>query len=314
MMEIFAAPLQGLTDHIWRNTHSRVFAGCISRYYTPFLRIEKGAFRNKDLREITPANNTCRALVPQVIACPIEQFTQLIDKVASMGYHEIDINMGCPFAPIVKRRCGSGIIPYPDEVAALLNTAKKYTGINFSIKMRLGIDNPDEWRTLMPIITDFAPTHVTLHPRTAKQQYSGELHLAQFHNFYTAATFPVVYNGDITTKADIERIATEYPHLRAVMVGRGLLANPAINTPNLDSYNETLLLAQLHDQLFGQYQSQLCGDSHLLSKMKSLWEYFLAGRGSRKSRKKIIKSTTIEKYRLAVEEFWPSLNDSTTDQ
>ena len=86
MMEIFAAPLQGLTDHIWRNTHSRVFAGCISRYYTPFLRIEKGAFRNKDLREITPANNTCRALVPQVIACPIEQVTQRIGRVASMGY------------------------------------------------------------------------------------------------------------------------------------------------------------------------------------------------------------------------------------
>ena len=53
-----------------------------------------------------------------------------------------------------------------------------------------------------PIITDFAPTHVTLHPRTAKQQYSGELHLAQFHDFYTAATFPVVYNGDITAQSE----------------------------------------------------------------------------------------------------------------
>ena len=308
-MELLAAPLQGFTDYVWRNAHSTVFAGNVSCYYAPFLRIEKGAFRNKDLRDIAPENNTAGTFVPQVIACPAEQFALLIDKTASMGYRSIDINMGCPFPPLVKRHCGAGILSYPNEVSKLLDIAKKFNGIDFSIKMRLGVACPDEWETLMPIIAGFDPIHVTLHPRTAMQQYSGNIDMEQFSNFYAAASFPVVYNGDITTNADIGNIAAKYPQLRAIMAGRGLLANPALNTDNLQYTDEICLLENLHNLLFEQYRMHLCGDAHLLAKMKSLWEYFLAGRGSRKCRKKIMKSSTIEKYRLAVEEFWQSLAD-----
>lgn len=308
-MEILAAPLQGFTDYVWRNAHSSVFAKSVSCYYAPFLRIEKGAFRNKDLRDIATGNNASCTLVPQVIACQPEQFALLIDKVASMGYRRIDINMGCPFSPLVKRHCGAGILSYPDEVEKLLDIAKRLGDIDFSIKMRLGTACPDEWKALMPIIAHFAPIHVTMHPRTAMQQYNGDVNMAQFSDFYATAPFPVVYNGGINTNADIDCIAAEYPHLQAIMVGRGLLANPALNTRDLQHASETSLLAKLHDLLFEQYKLHLCGDAHLLAKMKSLWEYFLAGRGSRKCRKKIVKSTTIAKYSSAVEEFWQSLAD-----
>ena len=91
-MKIYSAPIQGFTDCAWRNMHSAIFANGIDRYYAPFLRIERGAFRNKDLRDIDPKNNIGYYLVPQIIACPVEQFHALIEKVASLGYREIDIN------------------------------------------------------------------------------------------------------------------------------------------------------------------------------------------------------------------------------
>lgn len=308
MIKVFSAPIQGYTDCTWRNAHSTVFAGSVERYYAPFLRLEKGAFRNKDLRDIAPEENTSYCLVPQAIACPHEQFAIIIDKIASMGYGEIDINMGCPFPPMTKRHCGAGILPYPNEVAAMLAVTKNYPGIKFSIKMRLGLESPDDWQALMPIIGEIKPVHVTMHPRTARQQYGGEIDMAQFQRFYAQATFPVVYNGDLRTAADIDRITSEFPDLRAIMIGRGLLANPALTTTQ--DGNTVKRVIELHNILFDTYKSRLCGDAHLLAKMKSLWEYFLSGAGSPKCRKKILKSTTIGKYVIATDDFWLSLNDA----
>ena len=56
-MKLYAAPLQGFTEAPWRNLHQEVFGG-IDAYYTPFVRMEKGEFRNKDVREIASENNT----------------------------------------------------------------------------------------------------------------------------------------------------------------------------------------------------------------------------------------------------------------
>lgn len=309
-MKIFSAPIQGYTDCAWRNAHSRIFAGDIDRYYAPFLRLEKGAFRDKDLRDIAPEANQGYHMVPQVIACERDRLTLLIDKVVSLGYREIDINMGCPFPPIVKRHCGAGILAYPDEAAAMLGLLEEYPDVTFSVKMRLGADSPDEWRALMPTLSATKLSHVTLHPRTARQQYTGDIDMSRFSEFIAEATFPVVYNGEIHSIADIAAMSARYPALHAVMVGRGLLYDPALVSPEHDSALPRII--KLHDRLFDSYKAALSGDAHLLAKMKSLWEYFLAGKGSRKCRKRIKKSTTIDKYIAAVNDFWDSYNDSDT--
>ena len=61
-MKLYAAPLQGFTEAPWRNLHQEVFGG-IDAYYTPFVRMEKGEFRNKDVREIASGNNTVSRLI-----------------------------------------------------------------------------------------------------------------------------------------------------------------------------------------------------------------------------------------------------------
>lgn len=71
-MKLYAAPLQGFTEAPWRNFHEEVFGG-IDAYYTPFVRIERGGFRNRDVRDIAPENNTVSHVVPQLIAStPVE--------------------------------------------------------------------------------------------------------------------------------------------------------------------------------------------------------------------------------------------------
>ena len=102
---IYAAPLQGFTEAAWRNAHEQTFGG-VDAYYTPFIRLEKGEIRNKNKREVLPQQNTVSYLIPQLVASEPEELNQLAGFLASQGYREIDVNMGCPFPLIANRGKG----------------------------------------------------------------------------------------------------------------------------------------------------------------------------------------------------------------
>ena len=148
---IYAAPLQGFTEAAWRNAHEQTFGG-VDAYYTPFIRLEKGEIRNKDKREVLPQQNTVSHLIPQLVASEPEELNQLAGFLASQGYREIDVNMGCPFPLIANRGKGSGILPYPEKVAALLDAMRQLPEIRFSVKMRLGWLHADEWKQVLPLL------------------------------------------------------------------------------------------------------------------------------------------------------------------
>ena len=300
---IHFAPLQGYTELPYRNAHEQVFGG-IDTYYTPFVRVEKGDFRNKELRDIEPESNTVKHIVPQLIAGTPDEMVQMLSLFIEKGYTETDINMGCPFPMLAHRHKGSGILPYPGEVSALLHTIKKYPQITFSVKMRLGWENPEECLALLPLLNELPLKHITLHPRIGKQQYKGEVNMELFDRFYRECNRPIIYNGDITTVKDIERITSRFPRLAGIMIGRGLLANPALaweygQEEEISFEEKTEKVKTLHSLILEHYSGYLQGDAQLLSKMKPFWEYLLPEM-DKKIRKQIHKSTTMDKYLSAV--------------
>lgn len=140
---VYFAPLQGYTDVVYRKAHAALFGG-IAAYYTPFVRIEKGDFRRKDLRDIDFENNRGVPVVPQAIASESDELRRIVDCMASLGYTRVDINLGCPFPILAYRHKGSGILPFPDEVERLLRPLESYDSLEFSVKMRLGWEEPSE--------------------------------------------------------------------------------------------------------------------------------------------------------------------------
>lgn len=100
-LPIHFAPLQGYTDVIYRNAHAACFGG-IDAYYTPFVRLEKGTFRHRDVRGIEPGNNQVPHLIPQLIAPTAEKAEKILSLFIEKGYKEADINMGCPFPILAK--------------------------------------------------------------------------------------------------------------------------------------------------------------------------------------------------------------------
>lgn len=302
-MKIYSAPLQGFTEAVWRNVHSTVFGG-IDTYYTPFLRFEHGEIRNKDIRDIECKNNSVDNLVPQIIAASPDEMHPLMELLANEGYVHADINMGCSFPLQVRKRHGAGLLPYPSMVAELMQATTAYTGFSFSVKMRLGWESKDEWRELMPILNDTPLTHITMHPRLGIEQYKKEADIDAFAEFYEACKHPIIYNGDITSLGDIQRIEQQFPTLKGIMIGRGLLANPALGIEYNQGHELTVseqcrLIQAMHEEMFLQLSPRLQGNTQFLTKMKPYWEYLLPALPKR-LRKPILKATMIEKYRSAV--------------
>ncbi len=307
-LPIHFAPLQGYTEVCYRNAHAACFGG-VDTYYTPFVRLEKGSFRNRDVRGIEPENNKVPHLVPQLIAPSFEKAETILKLFIEKGYREADINLGCPFPLLAKRHNGAGILPYPEEVKELLRLVLAYPQVGFSIKMRLGWENPDECLKLLPVINELPLRQVTMHPRLGKQQYKGEVNLNGFTAFMDACKHPVVYNGDINSLQDFQQIRDRFPALAGIMIGRGLLANPALalecgQGKVLSPDEIAKKLQSMHQSVYTAYAGQLeGGDAQLLNKMKTFWEYLLPD-ADKKLLKAIHKSTTLSKYNQAVSAFF----------
>ena len=307
MFPVYFAPLQGFTEAPYRRIHNAVCGG-IAKYYTPFIRLEHGQIRKKDLREALPEQNTGVCVIPQVIANSAEEFSILTEKLISLGHQEIDINMGCPFPLQTRTGRGSGILPHPENVESVLNEAqciREERGVRFSLKMRLGQESSDECLALLPIINRVELEHITLHPRIGRDQYKGELDMQAFKQFYEASNNPIVFNGMLLTTEDIHRIEEEYPKLKALMIGRGLLARPTLATEYQTGKNMTddevrRRVLQMHQALLTHYEKAIeGGESQLVQKMHSFWEYQEPLFGH-KHVKQVMKSGSLRRYREAV--------------
>ena len=176
--------------------------------------------------------------------------------------------------------------------------------IKFSVKMRLGWDNKEEWRNILPILNDTPLTRITLHPRLGREQYKQPADREEFAHFYEECRHPLVYNGDLTTLEEMNRTAEEFPRLEGLMVGRGLLGNPALGKEykeqrNLSHGEKASMLADFHNKFYQAITPRLQGNTQILSKLKPYWEYLLPDMEKR-DRKAIIKASTAEKYLAAV--------------
>ena len=196
MAVIHFAPLQGYTDSVYREAHTRVFGG-VDTYYTPFVRIEKGGFRNKDLKDIACDRNRQVHVVPQLIASTPDEFRSIVRLFQENGYREADINLGCPFPMQVRAHRGSGLLRYKEEAESLLRTIEEFPDISFSVKMRLGWECADESFVLLSLLNKLPLKHITLHPRLGIQQYKGAIDWDGFSRFYEECKLPLYYNGDL---------------------------------------------------------------------------------------------------------------------
>lgn len=228
---LILAPMQGLTERLFRNAFHRCFPGAFDYAVSPFLSLTHGNLRDaeKKLADVLPENNQdSMVVVPQILGHEIDEFIDLANRLHELGYNEVNWNLGCPMRRVAHKHRGSGLLPYPDEMRHILESVLPNIRPVLSVKIRLGYYSPDEIDAIIPILNDFPLKNVALHPRIGKQVYSGLPNLKKMAEILPTIKHPVIYNGDIFTPYDYRIIRTDFPSIKDVMIGRGALYNPLL--------------------------------------------------------------------------------------
>lgn len=303
MNSLHIAPIQGHTDVAYRHFHSDLYGGS-NIYYSPFIRLEREVMRPRDIKDINSDLNANHNIVPQIIFRDEYELKTLIRQLKEFGFKKIDLNMGCPFPLQTGHGRGAATILNAPLAEKMVAAVKENPDIEFSVKMRLGLNDPKEWEKLLPYLNQIKLTHISLHPRIAKQQYGGEVNLNEFGNFLKNSSNPVIYNGDIKSPGDMHEIISQFPDIKGLMVGRGILARPSLFnefSEGSEWVKEKRInkMLEFHRQLFEHYSNILCGEAQIIAKIKPFWEYAEEEIG-RKPWKAIKKAVNISKYQTAV--------------
>lgn len=305
-MKIYFAPLEGIGGFLYRNAYFKYFAHA-DKYFAPFIATSQHGMRNKkEIRDILPENNAGVPLVPQLLTNKPEEFNSYAQYISSLGYKEINLNLGCPSRTVVTKHKGSGLLECTDELKRLLDGIFKNPVIDISIKTRLGVDVPEEFYELLQLFNSYPISELIIHPRTQKEGYGGTPHLDIFGKAVKMSHCPVCYNGDICTIDDYQYLCNMFTDVKSVMIGRGFLKDPGlIEKLKTGKKVDLETLIKFHDFLFESYKQAFSGERPVLFKMKELWTYL--GEqfpGTEKLQKKIRKTQRFSDYRGLVYEIF----------
>lgn len=295
MQEYYAAPMEGLTGWRWRQVHAALF-GPADRYYTPFLSPNANfEFQTKELQEIAPENNRDLPVVPQILTNRAEYFIWAAKECQSRGYGEVNLNLGCPSGTVVAKGKGSGMLADADTLDAFLNEIFAAAPLPISIKTRLGVQSPEEFRCIMDVYARYPLAELIVHPRVRKEFYDGNLHMDCFQYALETAPFPVCFNGNLCSTRQIDAFHEKYPAVQAVMLGRGLIGDPGMLTPG---GTDAKTLAAFYDALLEAYLAAFGGSRNAMFRLKENWRYLLCRfQGSEEYAKKLRKTTDLSEYR-----------------
>ncbi|EOU1911056.1 MAG: tRNA-dihydrouridine synthase family protein [Clostridium perfringens] len=301
-MKYYLAPMEGITGFIYRNSYEKFFGG-IDKYFAPFVVPNSSkSLKTKELRDVLPENNKGINLVPQILTNDSEGFILTAKKLKDLGYNEINLNLGCPSGTVVGKKRGAGFLAHREELDKFLEEIFKIDDMKISIKTRLGMDKPEEFYELIKIYNKYPMEELIIHPRTRQDFYGNKPNLEVFKDAISLSKNPICYNGDIFTLEDHNKLVEEFKEVDKIMLGRGILANPALMNEILNNeFMDKNVLKEFHDEIFSKYREVFNEDRNAMFRMKELWGYMIyMFSNNKKYAKKIKKAQKVVDYNQAV--------------
>ena len=272
MSKIYLAPMEGLTGYVYRNAHRACF-GEMDGYFTPFLASKK--LSSKEKREVHPDNNLNMNVIPQILTNRTDEFLSIAGQLNDRGYTSVNLNLGCPSGTVTAKNRGAGFLKVKDELEEFLKVIFEECPLKISVKTRIGAYHDEEFLELIDIYNKFPIEELIVHPRLMTDFYEGSPKHSVFAQAVSEFKYPLCYNGDVNSLEDYKKIQELFPTVDRVMLGRGLLANPALlrilqggEAASLDE------LKQFHELLYKGYKEEIKDERNTLFKLKALWVYF----------------------------------------
>ena len=256
------APMEAVTDVIFRHVVAK--AGAPDIWYSEFTNATGWVHAGqKAIGGRLVRTEDENPIVAQIWGGEPGDMEQLAAHCKTLGFHGIDINMGCPAKSAVKSG-GSALIRKPDVAIAAIKAAKT-AGLPVSVKTRLGYTHVDEWRNWLTTLLEQDIVNLTIHLRTKKEMSKVPAHFELIDDIVRlrdeiAPHTLLTINGDIESRAHGEQLVRDHPGVNGVMIGRGIFHDPfaftlANEQPAADDRKtELLALLQLQLDLFDKWQ------------------------------------------------------------
>lgn len=295
-MKIYFAPLEGVTDVVYRRVHHECFPG-VDKYYIPFISpTQHLTFTSREQAAVSPSLNAGIWAVPQILTKNAEHFIHTARALCDAGYDEVNLNLGCPSGTVTAKGKGSGMLRDIEGLERFLDAVFDQAPCAISIKTRIGYDSADEWPALCALYARYPISELIIHPRTRSQLYGGVPHYESYARALEMGK-GCVYNGDLRTASDCRRLLETYPGTAALMIGRGLVSNPALARETRGGAALTREeLCAFHDKLLRAYQDTWPKNAipgHMLEIMKHV---ALQLDDTAKPLKALRKAKTLEDY------------------
>lgn len=304
-MRYYFAPMEGITDSVYRRLHHEFFGG-VDRYYMPFLSptIHRCLTKKED-RELPMADSVPFVAIPQVLTRSAEDLLWAAQVCMDRGYQEVNLNVGCPSGTVVSKGKGSGMLRSPDELDRFLDAVFAGSPLPVSVKTRLGLEDPEEFPALLEVFNRYPIRELTVHPRIRKAFYNGPVLEDWFRYAWENSKNPLCYNGNLLSPADCDSAALRYPGLEAVMLGRALIGDPGMLAPEKNTPKN---LKAFHDALLEEYIAVFGSARNALFRLKENWHFlYLRFDDSEKRWKRLRKTTDIHEYRSITSEIFATL-------
>ena len=299
------APMEGITDSIYRRLHHKYFGG-VDRYFMPFLSptIHRQLTHKED-RELPLVDQEAFVAVPQILTKVAEDFLWAAQVCADRGYAEVNLNVGCPSGTVVAKGKGSGMLRDVNALDAFFEEIFHYSPLPISVKTRLGLELAEEFPAILEVFNRYPIKELTIHPRVRKQFYAGDVDMAMFRYAVSHSKNPICYNGNLNNMQQIQAFSEEFPQISNVMIGRGLIGDPGMLCPG---GTDRKALEGFMTELLDTYFEVFGGARNAMFRMKENWG-FLRHRfeGSDRLWKDLRKTTDISEYRRITAQIFHTL-------
>lgn len=319
-MRYYLAPLEGITGYIYRRALHKYYPDGIDKYFAPFIMpYEKHILTKKELNQLMPEHNEGIHLIPQIMTSDAKEVIRLEGALRELGYDEYNLNLGCPSGTVVSKGRGAGFLSNVDGVDEYLDYILSNTRCKVSVKTRMGMHDTDEFYEILDVYNKYSLEELIIHPRVRDEGYKGTVHRDMYEYAVCHSTNPLVYNGDITTVGDCTELvehledyteSTSRADTVAVMIGRGVIANPALirdiyigkSESDLYSCEAMATLRDFLGEIEQDYLSEFSGETPVLHKLKEIWSYLgiWYKELDPKAYKNLMKAKRISEYHIAM--------------
>src|SRR6266480_1465267 len=217
------APMAGVSVQAFRRQGRRFGAGLVCSEMVSCAGLQHGNERTLGYLRIASDE---RPLAVQIFGSEPAVMAGAARMVEEAGADIVDINFGCPVKKVTKTGAGATMLEDPERACAVVAAVSEAVSVPVTVKMRRGLGNGSRsCLELGPRLVEAGAESLTLHPRSAKQMYTGEADHSLTAELVEQVDVPVIASGDVTSRARAQAILAT-TGAAAVMVGRGAQGNP----------------------------------------------------------------------------------------